>query len=258
MLKAKITKTEHDALSEPLRKEYKADGDAFVLETEGLVSKADLEAANAKVVEFRENNRALNAKATELDTLREKYKDVDTEKYKTMTAEIEELKKKGINKPDDVATQISKAVTDAVKPLADKLASEETARKAGELELQKTRLRTQLTTAALDSKAKKEAVDHVVDRAEQVFELDAVGGVKARDGFFSADKPAEPISVTEWMTAAAKSKLNYAFEPSTGGGAGGGKGGGPPESAAKQITSRDPAELGKSIEALAKGEAELA
>ena len=257
MLKAKITKSEHGAMNELLQREYKASGDDYVLDADGLVPSGDLAAANSKLVEFRENNRALNVRAGELETLREKFKDVDPEKYKTMTTEIEELKTKGINKPGDVATQINKAVTDAVKPLADKLELAEIARKAGETELQKTRLRTALTTAALEGKAKKEAVDHVVDKAEQVFELDAAGGVKARDGFFSADKPAERISVTEWMTAAAKSKIPYAFEPSTGGGAGGGAGGGTPPSAATQVLTRDPAELGKHMEALAKGDAEL-
>ena len=51
MLKSKVTKDEHAALPEAVQAHYKAEGDAFVLDADGLVSQADLNVANQKVVE---------------------------------------------------------------------------------------------------------------------------------------------------------------------------------------------------------------
>ena len=257
MLKAKITKDEHAALPEPVQAHYKADGESFIMDSEGLVSKADLDAANQKVIEFRNNNQALNAKAGELETLKAKYKDVDPAEYERVKGELEEIKKKGITKPDDVTTKIQEAVTAAVKPLSDKLADAELKRQESDTELQQSRLRSGLTTAALEGKALKKAVGVVVNSAMDVFELDATGTVKAKAGHFSADKPAELITIGEWMTEQAKGDLSFAFETSKGGGSGEG-GGGTPPTAATQVTSRDPMELGKSLEDLASGKAELA
>ena len=257
MLKSKLTKDEHAALPEAVQAHYKAEGDAFVLDAEGTVSKADLDAANQKVIEFRNNNTALNTKALELDALKEKFKDLDPAEYARVKGELEEIKKKGITKPDDVTTKIQEAVTAAVKPLSDKLADAERQRQESDTELQQSRLRSGLTTAALEGKALKKAVGVVVNSAMDVFELDATGTLKAKEGHFSADKPAELITIGEWMTAQAKGALDYAFETSKGGGAGA-AGGGTPPSKATQVTSRDPAELGKSLEDLASGKAELA
>ena len=257
MLKSRLTKDEHTALPEAVQEHYKAEGDAFVLDADGTVSKADLDAANQKLVEFRNNNQALNAKAGELDALKAKYKDVDPAEYERVKGELEEIKKKGITKPDDVTTKIQEAVTAAVKPLSDKLADAELKRQESDTELQQSRLRSGLTTAALEGKALKKAVGVVVNSAMDVFELDATGTVTAKAGHFSADKPAELITIGEWMTEQAKGDLSFAFEASRGGGAGD-SGGGAPPSKATQVTSRDPAELGKSLEDLASGKAELA
>ena len=256
MLKSRLTKDEHTALPEAVQEHYKAEGDAFVLDADGVVSKADLDAANAKVVEFRNNNQALNAKAIELDALKAKYLNVDPAEYERVKGELEALKTKGITKPDDITTKVQAAVTAAVKPLSDKLADAERQRQESDTALQVSRLRSGLTTAALEGKAIKNAVSVVVDRAVDVFEIGSDGTLKAKEGHFSADKPAEPITIAEWLTAQAKGPLNFAFETSKGGGAGE-PGGGTPPSAAKQILSRDPMELGRSLEDLASGKAEL-
>ena len=256
MLKSKLTKDEHVALPDALKEHYKAEGDAFVLDAEGTVSKADLDAANAKVVEFRNNNSALNAKATELETLKAKFKDLDPAEYERVKGELEALKTKGITKPDDITTKVQEAVTAAVKPLSDKLADAERQRQESDTALQQSRLRSGLTTAALEGKAIKNAVSVVVDRAMAVFDMDETGVLKAKDGHFSADKPAEPITIAEWLTAQAKGPLNFAFESSRGGGAGE-PGGGTPPNTATQVLTRDPMELGRSMEDLASGKSEL-
>ena len=173
-----------------------------------------------------------------------------------MKGELEALKTKGITKPDDVTTKIQEAVTAAVKPLSDKLAEAERKRQESDTELQQSRLRSGLTTAALEGKALKKAVGVVVSSAMDVFELDATGTLKAKEGHYSADKPTEPLSIGEWMTEQAKGALDYAFESSRGGGSGE-PGGGTPPTAATQVTTRDPAELGKHLEDLASGKAEL-
>ena len=256
MLKSRLTKDEHAALPEAIQEHYKAEGDSFVLDADGVVSKADLDAANQKLVEFRNNNQALNAKAGELDALKAKYKDVDPVEYERVKGELEALKTKGITKPDDITTKVQAAVTAAVKPLSDKLADAERQRQESDTALQQSQLRSALTTAALGGKAIKGAVYTVVDKAMDVFESDGNGGVKAREGHFSADKPAEPITIGEWLTAQAKGPLNFAFEASKGGGSNE-PGGGAPPNTATQVLTRDPAELGKHLEDLASGKSEL-
>ena len=256
MLKSRLTKDEHAALPEAVQSHYKAEGDAFVLDAEGTVSRADLDAANQKVIEFRNNNQALNAKAIELDALKAKYKDVDPAEYERVKGELEALKTKGITKPDDITTKVQAAVTAAVKPLSDKLADAERQRQESDTALQVSRLRSGLTTSALENKANKKAVSVIVDRAMSVFDMDEHGALKAKEGHFSADKPAEPITIKEWMTSQAKGDLDYAFESSRGGGAGE-SGGGTPPNTATQVTTRDPAELGKHLEDLASGKSEL-
>ena len=257
MLKSKLTKDEHAALPEAIQEHYKANGEEFWLEADGLITKSELDAVNQKLIEFRNNNQALNAKATELEALKAKYKDVDPAEYERVKGELEALKAKGVNKPDDVTTKIQEAVTAAVKPLSDKLADAERQRQESDTALQQSQLRSALTTAALGGKAIKGAVYTIVDKAMGVFESDGAGGLKAREGHFSADKPAEPLTISEWLTGQAKGDLSFAFETSKGGGAGE-PGGGAPPSEAKQVTTRDPAELGRSLEDLASGKAELA
>ena len=252
MLKSKLTKDEHTALPEAVQAHYKAEGDAFVLDADGLVSKADLDASNAKVVEFRNNNQALNAKAIELDALKAKYLNVDPAEYERVKGELEALKTKGVTKPDDVDTKVAAAI----KPLVDQLAESDRKRAESDTALQVSRLRSGLTTSALENKANKKAVSVIVDRAMSVFDMDEHGALKAKEGHFSADKPAEPITIKEWMTSQAKGDLDYAFESSRGGGAGE-SGGGTPPNTATQVLTRDPAELGKHLEDLASGKSEL-
>lgn len=234
MLKSKITKEDHAALPEPVQAHYKAEGDAFVLDTEGTVSKADLDAANQKLVEFRNNNQALNAKVAELDTLKTKFKDVDPAEYERVKGELEALKTKGVTKPDDVDTKVTAAVTAAVKPLADQLAESDRKRAESDDALKQSRLRHTLTTAAFAGKATKEAAYTVVDKAIAIFDVDENGNIKAKEGYYSADNPTVSLPFEEWLTERAKGDMHFAFETSKGGGSGE-PGGGPPPSTAKQV-----------------------
>ena len=234
MLKSRLTKEDHAALPETVQEHYKAEGDAFVLDAEGTVSKADLDAANQKVIEFRNNNTALNTKALELEALKAKYKDVDPAEYERVKGELEALKTKGITKPDDVLAKVKEAVAAEVKPLKDKLADTERQRQESDTALKQSQLRTALTTAALASKATKEAAYTVVDKAIEIFDLDEHDNLKAKEGHYSTDKPTDPLTVAEWMTAQANGTMRFAFETSKGGGAGE-PGGGPPASTATQV-----------------------
>ena len=257
MLKSRLTKVEHESLQDAVKEHYKADGDGFVLDADGLVAKTELDASNARMIEFRENNKALNLKAQELETLKAKFKDVDPVEYARVKGELEALKTKGITKPDDITAKVEAAVIAAVKPLSDKLEDSERKRQDSDTELQRSRLRTTLTTAAIEGKVRKNAVNVVVDQAMAIFDMDANGTLKAKDGNYSLDKPAEPITMAEWLTVQAKGPMDYAFEPSKGGGAPG-EPGTPPREGVRQVTTRDPKELGASLEDLASGKAELA
>ena len=257
MLKSKLTKDEHAALPDAVKEHYKAEGDAFILDADGLVSKADLDAANAMMNKFRDHNRELNTKAEELNALKTKFKDVDPVEYTRVKGELEALKTKGITKPDDVTVKVKEAVKAELKPMVDKLAEAEQKRQESDAALKQSQLRSALKTAALEGKATKEAAYTVVDRAIEVFDLDEHGTLKAKEDYYSADKPTEAITIGEWMTTQAKGPLKFAFEVSKGGGAGE-PGGGTPQKKRTVVVSKDnPMVSDQALQDVAAGKAEV-
>lgn len=71
-LKRKISKTEHAALAELLQKEYKADGEEFVLDAEGFDDPAELKRAKDREAQNAKDQKARADKAeSDLQALRE-------------------------------------------------------------------------------------------------------------------------------------------------------------------------------------------
>lgn len=87
-LKAKLTKAEHDALAEPLKEHYKASGDDYVLDAEGVEDVSGLKSALEKEKkERRELKTKLEAEAA-------RFKDIDPERARAALAKVQEIDEK--------------------------------------------------------------------------------------------------------------------------------------------------------------------
>ncbi len=227
-LKATVSKAEYDALPEAVRKEYAEKDGSFALAVDGLVAKTELDAANTKLTEFRDTNRGLMSKigglkeafgVEDVDELKTKFKDIDPVKVAEQREQLEKLKGKGVTKPEELEGLIKSAVDAAVTPLRTELQTEKTARAEAQQSARTSTLRARLSAKALEAGARPNAVDVIVDRAMPVFDLGDNSEPVAKDGHYSADKPAEKIGVDEWLTSQSKGALDFAFETSTGTGA---------------------------------------
>lgn len=251
-LKAALaTKADLDALAEPLRALYIERDGRFVLDAEGLVPASEVHDLKTKVAEFRDNNRAMHGELEQLRPLKAKYEGIDLDEYKSLKDENDKLKKKGVGKADDLEAAINAAVTAATKPLADKLAAEEQARISAQNAANQARFRELVTADATKAGVKPQSVRHVLREAEEKFELKD-GTLIPKAGVKHPSDPLKTLTTPEWLQDLAKTD-DYLFEPSTGGGAngGGGNGGRP---GAKQLVNPTPEEMGRHMDAIAKGE----
>lgn len=193
------------------------DGKFVIDTTVPVVPQTDLTTANAKIVEFRDNNIRLTQEVTELRPLKDKFKDIDPEAARAALAAQAALAGKGITKVDDVQTMITAAVTAAVKPVQDSLTAI-TASAAAEREKNaELMLRSKLSDKFIAAGGVPEALSYMLQEAKPVFVVQD-GEVKAGPNRFSADRPGEPLSMDEWLTAQMKTSA-FAFKPSAGGGA---------------------------------------
>jgi hypothetical protein len=264
-LKGLLTKAEFDALADPLKVGYKAQGDSYVVDVDGFVSKTELESANARLTEFRDNNRTLNAAIEKLkttfgvqgvDDVVAKFKDIDPTKVATMAAELEKLKGKGVTDADKLEAVISAAADKLLTPIRQELQTEKLERAKAQDALKTSTLRAKIADVALKHGARKNAVDVIVEKALSVFELADGDRIVAKDGQYSKDKPAEKITPEEWLTQASKGPLDYAFEGSTGTGATPQNGG--PQPPARTLTNPDARTFAANLEDIAKGKVAVA
>ncbi|MDP2860197.1 MAG: hypothetical protein Q8N98_00620, partial [bacterium] len=147
------------------------------------------------------------------------------EEYRTLKAEADKLKARGIKGADDLSAIISKAIADATKPISDKLALIEEDRTKLKHEVETATLRDGIARAAKPKGVKYKAIPYVQDKARELFRV-VDGKVVAREGVFSQARPTEGLTPDEWFDALAKTD-DFLFEPSSGGGAGGSGAGGP-------------------------------
>jgi len=231
-------------VAEPARQFYKSDGSGkFVVDLTGaptgFVSAADLAAANARVVEFRDNNITLKRTVDELTPLKDKLAGVDIDAAKAALVQVEELKKKGITKPEDIATAITTAVNAAVAPLTQQITSITTTAQEAQKRADAGTMRSTIQETFTKAGGVPEALDFVINKAAGVFIVEG-GNVKAAANQFSVDKPGEPLSITEWMTKLTKD-ASFAFKGSGGGGANPlPAGGGGPIRPAGQLVIKNP------------------
>lgn len=234
----------------------------FVLQLQGVpvgfAPAADLATANGKVVELRDTNIAVvkavkdvlgvevgdinkfgetlktkfeGVNPDEARALKTKFEGVDPVEYKTLKAQADELKNKGITKPDDVAAQIKQhvetALAAAITPLKTEitgLKSELNTEKQGRTETQKALTRStfesQLTQAAIKAQVEEKMLQAFIGHAFNTYQLDGDKYVAKNGGapVFSLVNPAEPISVEEWVATQLTVVPGF-FKKSNGGGA---------------------------------------
>lgn len=210
----------------------------------GFVPAAELAAANGKVVEFRDTNIALTKQNAELLPLKDKYKDIDADEAREALAEKKKLKDKGIKNVDEIQTVISAAL----KPVQDQLTALTAASAEKDRTIQQQALRTTIQDVFVKAGGMPDVLDYIVEQAKPVFVVEG-GTVKAVPTQFSADRPGEPLSVTEWIARQVKEKP-WAFKASNGGGAangGKGAGGGGRQQMPGVVVIKDPtpAQLGE-------------
>lgn len=244
-------------VAEPARQFYVPKDGKFHVDLSGapagFVTAADLVAANARVVEFRDTNIALKKTVDELTPIKAAFEGIDAKAAREAIAAQDELKKKGINKPDDIAAAINAAVTAAVKPLTEQITSITTTAKDQQARADAMTLRSTLSDKFTKAGGVSDALDFIVNKASGVFVVEG-GNVKAATNQFSADKPGEPLSIDEWMTRLTK-ESSFAFKPSGGGGANPQPSSGGPARPAGQLVLKDPTpqQLGEHADAIRKG-----
>ena len=239
-----------EEVSEALRSEYEARDGKFFLKVEGEY--APLIEANAKLAEFRDNNRSLNGTVTQLRADLKKFEGIDPVEHTKLKTRITELEKGGVKDGNDVAELIKNAVKAAVSPLEQKLQERETSERAAQEALARTGLENKLREAGVKAGIDERAMPDYINRGLKVFKL-VDGEPVARKGenpIFSKVKPAEELSMDEWAKDL-HSEAPFLFKPSSGGGANNRSGNGPVVT--KQISS-DPLEFGRNLEGIAKGE----
>lgn len=247
---------------EPIRGEYEPHNGAYRLKVEG-----DLPGfvPAQKHAEFRDNNvkllKALGADTVEAALQRAglfgaitperlaALKDIDPAEYQTLKAQVADLEKKGVKKPDDVQTAIQAALDSfkagVVKPLQDQLAAASEQAKAKDARLADQALRATIGErfTKAGGKADPAVVKFIVDQAKAAFHV-VDDKVVAADGRYGAN--GDPLTVEEWIASATKDYA-FAFGPSHGGGANPGAGGGTggPKPGVKQLVNPTPEQLGQ-------------
>jgi hypothetical protein len=243
-----------DDLPESLHSEYEQKDGKFHLKLEGdpngYVRSADLEEANKKLVEFRENNRGLKSK---LDSVTAKFEGVDPDEHKKMREKITSLEQQGLKGDADVTSIIQGAIEKAVKPLQQKLEQMSEREKEAKNALARRDLESILTKEGLKAGVSEKAIPDYLRRGLDVFRLKE-GEPVAMNGddtpIFSSAKPSEPLSVPEWI-GSLSDDAPHLFKPSAGGGTDARPGGG---DGTKTYDPTDEAAFLNNVDGIAKGE----
>ncbi len=205
-----------EEVAEPLRTEYESKDGKFYLKIEGDVPAVT--AANAKVVEFRDNNIRLLKEVEDLRPLKTQFEGIDPVAAKDAIAKVKALGAKGIQDVTDFETRVRVTVDDLIKPIKEQLTAAEARTAAERARADEFLLHSTITDKFVKAGGRAKASDQVVTLAKDNFEI-RDGKVAAKTGKFSTEKPAEALTPEEWLTGTVLKEHDYLFEPSNGGGA---------------------------------------
>lgn len=212
----------------------------------GFVAQADHDALKNQHAEFRDNNRALNARVTEFETKLKAYEGIDVAEVAKLKADAEALRKKGVNGADDFEARLNAALTPVaaeVKELKGQLAAKDKALATKELE-------HALTQAGIKAGVDEKALPDYIARGLRTWSVeDGKVIAKGADGALLR-KSGEPITPEQWAVDLS-AEAPHLFKPSGGSGAGSGgrsSGGGEANvrtiAAGARLTEQDIADLG--------------
>jgi hypothetical protein len=260
MLKTFVSRLED--VEESARSYYKPSqsGEGFILDIDGTpqgyIAKTEHADTVNRLSTFRNNNIDLNNELEELRPLKSQYEGIDPNAARQALAQVEELGKKGVKKPDDVQTQISAALNDfttkVVQPLKAQLEASEQARQGAEREAERGLMRSKVGEEFISMGGKPGAMDFILGKAEQTFGV-IDGKVSAKENQFSTNNPGEPITTKEWLAQqVTSSDTDFAFNSSNGGGASPNQSD-RPNSQAQRLVNPTPSQLGEHMEAITSG-----
>lgn len=228
-LKRKITKDEHAKLAKDLQSEYRADGDGFVLETEGDDDTSGLKSALAKE---RESNKEFKRQVKEWEEKMATFEGIDPTQVRELMAKFEgddEMKLIKAGKLDEVFNKRTEKLRAELqkkldaKDVAIKVEQERTAR------YQQRVLDNHLRAAATKAGIHANAVEDALLRGRTLFTLDE------NDNAIQLDESKHPkigkdgktaFGPLEWLEGMKESAPHWFPANSSGSGAGGGKGNG--------------------------------
>jgi len=257
MQKLKAITDSLESIPEQFHDLYVEQDGRFVLQVEGALpgtAKAEeLAETKRKLHEFRESNVALLKGVAELagieeardltplKTLLARFEGMDPEEYADLKRRAAELESKGVKGAKDISAAIQEHL-DAFKkttvlPLQLELKKEQEARAEATKRAERAHLRETIGAELSKAKAKRSAIDFLIERAPFYVEGDQI---TPRDGVFSA-RTGDPITLSEWV-GQAQQEYDFAFESDAGGNSGGSDEHG--AAAVKRLTNPTPQQLG--------------
>jgi len=233
---------------EGLRGEYEKKDDVFVLKLDGEPHKHPVFTELAsKVDEFRTNNVVLLKEKEARELKLKEFEGFDPKELTRLKEENETLKKGKTKGEGDVDQQIAVAVKKVQDEMRQQLEGEKQERLKAERALKHTEVERKLRAVAGKLKVDERAMPDFLGRAFRVFNDDGVA-IDGDKQLYSKKNPMQPLSMDEWGELQL-TEAPHLFAASGGGGARPGPGG-----AGRRTISTDPLEVGRNLEAVAKGE----
>lgn len=228
-LKSVLSKAEYDALADPLKALYVADGDKFVLDAE---IESHPKALNLKTALDKERTDKETANK-QFRALRDKIGDMDPEEARKALGEIQKLRDKKMLDEGQIeelfklrTEQMQTAHTTQVKAFEKQIGDGKTVIDSLTGQLRTMRINDKIKTMAVEKKIRREAIDDAIARFTVVgidgvkWDLDDKGDVVAKRG----DQVAYGKDATRSMSFdegfdVLLTKAPHLFETSAGGGA---------------------------------------
>ena len=207
-LKYKVAKLED--VPEAVRTLYRQEGDAFVLDAEGVVPKERLD-------EFRNNNITLQQ---QLDKL----KNIDPVKYAELTALQRKIEEKELLDKGEVDKVVNLRVTEMKTTYEDQIKTLQDDLSGASAQLSTLMIDNAIKSVAIKQGVEPTAIDDIVLRARGVYIVEKGQAIpKANGNVLYGKDGVTPLTMDEWVTGLKKT-APHLFQGSRGSGAGGGRG----------------------------------
>lgn len=253
-MKFQLSETEYAEVPEHFKTEYvkQTDG-SYHLKIDGEIP--EVKAANDRVVEFRNNNIALQKKNDELTENAKRFEGIDPSDYQTLKTKVEEFERSGAKDPADIDVRLNEAVKNAVEPLKAQMAAMQKEKEEANTALLRKDQEGQFAELARKMNVRKSAISDFIARGQRIFNLEGKALDANGNVIFSSKNAALDLTMEEWATELTQ-EAPHLFEDSKGGGAGGsGSGGG---AGSVRTVSTDPLDFGHNLEDVASGKAKVA